>query len=276
MKKMFLVLMTLVLSVYLVSCNTGIKENEIHVGVAFYPMKDILELIRDDLKEEGYELVIKEFTDYQVPNNLLKEKELDANMIQHQYFLEEFNKANKSNLVIVNPIYHATFALYSKDFDINKDYAGNELDLIKEGSNITLPDDSTNISRALYLLGQVGLLTFKDNKKLNLTEEDILDNPKKLTFNEKVPLTSLAQKYTETGLAVMYPTYAKGLKLEGDAERLYVEKTDDVTNNYAISLASRNDNKDSAKIKALIKHINSDKVREFLIENYGWASSPAF
>lgn len=276
MKKMFLVLMTLVLSVYLVSCNTGIKDNEIHVGVAFYPMKDILELIKEDLKEDGFDLVIKEFTDYQVPNNLLKEKELDANMIQHQYFLEEFNKANNSNLVIVNPIYHATFALYSKDFDVDKDYKGNELDLIEEGSNITLPDDSTNISRALYLLGQAGLLTFKDNKTLNLTEEDILDNPKKLTFNEKVPLTSLAQKYKETGLAVMYPTYAKSLELEGDAERLYVEKTDDVTNNYAISLASRNDNKDSAKIKALIKHINSDKVREFLIENYGWASSPAF
>lgn len=270
MKKMLLVLSIFVLSISIIGCTTKETEesNEINVGVSFYPMKDILLLIEDDLKEEGYSLKIHEFSDYQAPNNLLFNKELDANMIQHDYFLQSFNKANNSDLVTVQPIYHATFALYSKDYKT--------LEEIPDGASITLPDDSTNLSRALYLLGQAGLVEFKDNKSIDLTVDDIESNPKNLKFDDQIPLTSLAQRYTETGLALMYPTYAKSLELVGDEERLYVEKQDDVTEGYAISLVARNDNKDSEKIKVLIKHIRSDKVRQFLIDEYDWASSPAF
>lgn len=268
MKKIYVLITTILITILLASCGNKIQDNEIHVGVAFYPMKDILQLIEEDLKEEGYKLVIHEFTNYQVPNELLANKELDANMIQHKYFLDSFNEANNTSLEIVFPIYHATFALYSKEY--------NDIDNIPNGTNITLPDDSTNLSRALYLLRQAGLLTFKNNKTTNLTTSDIETNEKNLTFNEKVPLTSLAQKYEETKFVVMYPTYALNLGLKGDQERLYVELLDEITKDYAISLASRSDNKNSDKINILIKYINSDKVRDFLIENYSWASSPAF
>lgn len=269
MKRFILVMTALLLVVSLASCGAAPKEdNEINVGVSFYPMKDILLLVQEDLKEEGYTLNIHEFSDYQTPNNLLENEELDANMIQHDYFLQSFNEANDANLVTVQPIYHATYALYSKDYT--------SLDELPNGSSITLPDDGTNLSRALYLLGQAGLLTFKDGKTVGLSLEDIEDNPRELVLDDQVPLTSLAQRYTETGLAVMYPTYAKSLELVGDEERLYVELQDEITEGYAISLVARDDNKDSDKINALIKHITSDKVRQFLIDEYSWASSPAF
>ncbi|ERJ12710.1 MetQ/NlpA family ABC transporter substrate-binding protein [Haloplasma contractile] len=268
MKKILSVLTIFVLSIVLIGCKQQEDANVINVGVAFYPMKDILLLIEDDLEKDGFDLKISEFTDYQTPNNLLKNQELDANMIQHKYFLETFNDANNADLVIIQPIYHATLALYSKDYE--------SLEQIPEGSNITLSDDQTNISRALYLLGQAGLLTFKNDKTVNLTFDDIDSNPKKLTFNERVPATSLAQKYKETGLAVMYPTYARSLELVGDEQRLYVEKQDSVTEGYAISLVARNDHKDSDKIEALKKYLKSDEVRQFLIDEYGWASRPAF
>ncbi|MCK9444771.1 MAG: MetQ/NlpA family ABC transporter substrate-binding protein [Tissierellaceae bacterium] len=269
MKRFILVLTALFLVISLTSCGTAPQENnEINVGVSFYPMKDILLLVQDDLKEEGYTLNIHEFSDYQTPNNLLKNEELDANMIQHDYFLQSFNDANDADLVTVQPIYHATYALYSKDYAT--------LEELPNGSSITLPDDGTNLSRALYLLGQAGLLTFKDGKTVSLSLEDIEDNPKGLILDDQVPLTSLAQRYTETGLAVMYPTYAKSLELVGDEERLYVEMQDQITEGYAISLVARDDNKDGEKINALIKHITSDKVRQFLIDEYSWASSPAF
>lgn len=270
MKRLFLVLIIFLLTISLIGCNSNPSQvdEEIHVGVSFYPMKDILELIKEDLAGEGYDLKIHDFSDYQTPNELLQNQELDANMIQHDYFLQAFNRANDSDLVTVQAIYHATFALYSKDY---KDIGD-----LPKGSNITLPDDSTNLSRALYLLKQAGLLTFKDDKVIGLTIDDIESNPKDLRFEEQVPLTSLAQKYEETGLAIMYPTYAKSLELIGDEERLYVEKQDEVTKDYAISLVARRDNKDSDKIKTLVKHITSDKVRQFLVDEYSWASIPAF
>ena len=270
MKKLLLILSIFILSIGMVACTTteDHTDNEIDVGVSFYPMKDILELIEDDISEEGYELIGHEFSDYQAPNNLLNNEELDANMIQHDYFLQAFNEANDSDLVTIQPIYHATFALYSTDYET--------IDEIPQGASITLPDDSTNLSRALYLLGQAGLLTFEDDKTVGLTIDDIQSNPKELVLDDQVPLTSLAQRYTETGLAIMYPTYAISLELVGDAERLYVEEQDDVTEGYAISLVSRDENQDSEKIQVLIKHLTSEKVRQFLIDEYSWASSPAF
>lgn len=268
-KKLPLLLALIILLLPLASCSQQASQNkEVNLGVSFYPMKDILELIKEDYEDQGYSLKIHEFSDYQTPNNLLKEKELDANMIQHDYFLQAFNEANDAELETILPIYHATFALYSQDYK--------SLDELPEGASITMPDDATNYSRALYLLGQAGLLTFKDNKSLDLNLEDIEDNPKNLQLDDKVPLTSLAQRYTETGLAIMYPTYAKSLELEGDEERLYVEKQDEITKGYAISLVARPDNKGSQAIKDLIELISSDKVRDFLLENYSWASSPAF
>lgn len=271
MKKILLILSILVLSISIVACTAAPEENtdtDIDVGVAFYPMKDILDLIEEDLEEEGYELNIHEFSDYQAPNNLLDNEELDANMIQHDYFLQAFNDANDSDLVTIQPIYHATFALYSVDYE--------NIDEIPDGASITLPDDSTNLSRALYLLGQAGLLSFEGDKTTGLTVDDIESNPKNLQLDDQVPLTSLAQRYTETGLAIMYPTYAISLELVGDEQRLYVEEQDEVTEGYAISLVSRENNKDSEKIEALIKHLTSEKVRQFLIDEYSWASSPAF
>ncbi len=270
MKKIILVIMVVVLGASIIGCGANEPEEskEINVGVAFYPMKDILLLIENDLEEEGYDLVIHEFSDYQVPNNLLQNGELDANMIQHDYFLQMYNESNGAELVTVQPIYHATFALYSKEYEIIED--------IPDGSIVTMADDATNFSRSLYLLGQAGLLTFNDDKTTGLTIEDIATNPKNLKFEDKVPLTSLAQRYSETGLAVMYPTYARSLELVGDEQRLYVEQQDSVTEGYAISLAARDDNRDSEKIQALIKHVTNDKVRQLLIDEYSWASKPAF
>lgn len=263
------IIIVLVLAIILIGCNTAKNDdNTLDVGVSFYPMKDILLLIEDDLNAAGIELKIHEFSDYQTANNLLKDGELDANMIQHQYFLEKFNEANDSDLEVILPIYHATFALYAVDYT--------DLADIKDGSTITLPDDDTNLSRALYLLNQSGLIEVDLSNPTDLTLDDVVSNPKNLDLSDQVSLTSLAQRYSETKLAVMYPTYAKSLELEGNEQRLYSEVADEITDGYAISLVSRSDNKTDAQIKKLIELIESDKVREFLIENYAWASEPAF
>lgn len=267
MKKILSIVTIIVLSLTLIACQHN-RENDINVGVQFYPMKDLLLLIEDDIKAEGYNLVIHEYTDLQTPNMSLAAKELDANMIQHELFLQLFNNANNKDLEIVAPIYHATFALYSKSYTKIEDIPNN--------SKIIMPGDATNYSRALYLLAQANLITLTADKVYNLTVDDVLSNPKNLDLTVKNDLATIAQRYVEEEFAIMYPTYARTLQLEGDEQRLYVEKQDEVTFNYVIAMAARSDNKDSDKIKVLIKHLQSDKVKQFLIDNYAWASKPAF
>ena len=266
MKKVLNIIIYTLLAFTLIGCKTNNETNKIVVGVAFEPVKTIFELIKADIEALGYELEIIELG--LTANNLaLKDYELDANLIQHQYYLNNFNNANNSDLMIAFNLYHAIYSLYSSEIT--------SIEELKDNTLITIPDDDANKSRAFYLLDQAGLITLSDKTKANLSENDIILNPKNLKF-EYIALESIAQRYKETKYAIMYPTYARALNLEGNQDRIYVEKTDEITLNYAISLAIRPNDLNSEKIQTLITILQSDKVRNYLIENYSWASTPAF
>src|SRR5690554_798252 len=269
MKKVLSILFIFITSLSLIACQNTNSENDIVIGSSIPIVTEILNEIKEDIAKEGYNLVIKQFSDYVAPNMALASKELDANLLQHGVYMNNFNNANNTNLTVVLPLYHATFALYSKEYT--------EISQIPNGAKIVLPDDASNFSRGLYLLSQAGLITLnEDSNKYALTLEDVLENPKNLDFSKRAPVNTIATFYEEVGLAIMYPNNAQSLELEEGEQQLFVEKEDDVTLGLAISLVARTDNEDSDKIKVLIEALTTDKVRDYLNEHYGWASNPAF
>ena len=56
---------------------------EIKVGVTPFPHKDLMNVVKELVAKDGYDLKIVEFTDYVTPNTALAEKALDANFFQH-------------------------------------------------------------------------------------------------------------------------------------------------------------------------------------------------
>ena len=56
------------------------------------------------LKEEGIELVVKEYTDYILPNKDTASGSVDANYFQHINYLENYNKENGTDLISVGSI----------------------------------------------------------------------------------------------------------------------------------------------------------------------------
>ncbi len=68
------------------------------VGASPAPHAEILEFVKDQLKEKGIDLQIVEFTDYVLPNNALDSGELDANYFQHKPYLDDFNTKNGTKL----------------------------------------------------------------------------------------------------------------------------------------------------------------------------------
>ena len=53
------------------------------------------------LEEKGYKTEIVEFTDYVQPDMALAEGEIDANLMQHQAYLDQFAKDNQVDIVSV-------------------------------------------------------------------------------------------------------------------------------------------------------------------------------
>ena len=142
-------LLALVLVLTSCSSKTETKKENVTIKVASHtaPMTDMLEMIKDDLKKEGYNLELVKVSDNVQANVALNNKEVDANFFQHKPFMEQFNVKNKGNLVAVQPIYNATVAFYSKDIKDIKD--------LKNGADVAIPSDPTNMARATKLTAKV-------------------------------------------------------------------------------------------------------------------------
>ena len=77
--------------------NASAASQIITVGATPVPHAEILEFVKADLANEGFELVVKEFNDYVQPNLATDSGELDVNFFQHIPYLEEFNKNKGKN-----------------------------------------------------------------------------------------------------------------------------------------------------------------------------------
>lgn len=243
------------------------KKEPVTVKVASHtsPMTDMLEMIKEDLKKEGYNLEIVKVSDNVQANVALNNKEVDANFFQHRPFMEQFNQKNNAHLVAVQPIYNATVSFYSKTLKDIKD--------LKDGADVAIPSDASNLARALRLLAHGGLITLNDPNSYNVTVKDIKDNPKHLKFTE-VGLLNLSDAYAEKDLVFNYPTYIAKLNLTPMKDGLLMEDKADFT--YAGVLAAREDNKDDAKIQAVKKALTSQKVKDFLQKNFEGKATAAF
>ena len=243
------------------------KKEPVTVKVASHtsPMTDMLELIKEDLKKDGYNLEIVKVSDNVQANVALNNKEVDANFFQHRPFMEQFNQKNNAHLVAIQPIYNATVSFYSKTLKDIKD--------LKDGADVAIPSDASNMARALRLLAHGGLITLNDPNSYNVTVKDIKDNPKHLKFTE-VGLLNLSDAYAEKDLVFNYPTYIAKLNLTPMKDGLLMEDKADFT--YAGVLAAREDNKDDAKIQAVKKALTSQKVKDFLQKNYDGKATAAF
>ena len=129
------------------------------------------------LKDYGYKLDVVEFDDYVQPNLVVESGEFDANYFQHIPYLDSFNEEQGTHLVNAGDIHYEPFGIYPGT-------KKSSLDEIADGDSIAVPNDTTNEARALLLLQDNGLLTFKDGAGLTATVNDIAENPHNLEFVE--------------------------------------------------------------------------------------------
>lgn len=256
MKKLTAVLTILVIC--FASFAGGAKEssNTIIVGATPAPHAEMLELIKDDLKAQGYNLEVRVFEDYVIPNNAVESGEITANFFQHVPYMDSFNKEQGFHLVSAGGIHVEPLAVYSKKIAKLAD--------LKNGATIAVPNDPTNEGRALLLLQSAGLITLKDSANLTSTKEDIASNPKNITVVE-MEAASLPRVLDDVDAAVINGNYALEAGLSAKKNGLFIEGADSPYVNI-VAVKSGNENLDS--VKALVKALQSDKVKNWVNEKY--------
>ncbi|WP_150268907.1 MetQ/NlpA family ABC transporter substrate-binding protein [Paenibacillus tepidiphilus] len=234
------------------------------VGASPVPHAEILKAIAPLLEAQGITLEIKEFSDYVQPNVQLAEEQLDANFFQHQPYLDDQNKNNKTDLQSVVAVHVEPFGAYSKKIK--------SIDELADGAKVAIPNDATNGGRALILLAKNGLITLKDDTNIATTKADITENPKNLEIIE-LDAAMLPRQLDEVDLALINTNFALEADLVPTKDALFIEGGDSP---YANILVARPDNKDSDAIQKLAAALTSPEAKAFIEEKYEGAVVPAF
>lgn len=236
----------------------GLNANEIiQVGAVPVPHAEILEVARPILKEKGYELKITEIDD-KVLNYSLESGDIDANFYQHEPFLKDFNAQNGTHLISLAKVHIEPMAIYSTNHK--------NLNELKSGAKVSIPNDPINEKRALILLDKAGLIEFDDEKF------EITSNPKNLQITTLLAAT-LPRSINDVDISIISTSYALAGGLNPLKDGLFVEEKDSP---YVNIIAIRKSDENSTKLNTLKDAITSEQVKEFINSKYDGVVLPAF
>lgn len=248
------------------SSSSSSKLTTIKVAASPTPHAIILKHIKPQLKKEGYDLQIKEFSDYVQPNNVVDQGEFDANYFQHTPYLENFNKEQGTKLVSAGKIHYEPFGIY----------AGTKKSLkkVSNGDVIAVPNDTTNEARALLLLADQGLIKLKKNAGINATTKDITSNPHKIEFKE-LEAAQISRVNKEVAFVVLNGNYALDAGYDVTKDALAYEKSSSLAaSTYANVVAVRKGHAKDKKIQALVKALKSKSTRNWITKHFKGAVVP--
>ncbi|MBM7643571.1 MetQ/NlpA family ABC transporter substrate-binding protein [Streptococcus loxodontisalivarius] len=250
------------------------------LNVGIMTLDDTTEPVWDKVtelaKEEGVTLKFTEFTDYNQPNEALQNGEIDVNAFQHYNFLNSWNKDNNGTLVAAADTLLSPIRLFSGvDGDGKAKYT--KVSEIPDGATISVPNDATNESRALYLLEAAGLIKLSVSGEEEATLSSISSNPKNLDIKE-VDASQTASTLTSVAAAVINNAFAQTAKVDYNTT-LYTEEVNDNSKQWVNVIAAQKDWESSDKadaIKVLIKAYQSDEVGKLIQSASNYIDIPAW
>lgn len=268
MKKIIAIALAAVLALGLFAgCASNNTEKTITIAASPTPHAEILQVAKEELAKDGWTLVIKEFSDYVLPNTATEDGEVDANYFQHTPYLNTFNKENKTHLVSVASIHYEPFGIYAGTKKAISDLAA--------GDQIAIPNDGSNRARALLLLEAQGIIKLKDGVGMEATVLDIED-AKGLKVTE-MEAAQIANVRDSVALAVINGNYALQAGLNAGKDALAVEDAKSISaTTYANILVVKEGNEQSEKTLALKKALTSQAVKDYITSTYSGAVVPIF
>lgn len=242
------ILSAAIIGIALTGCGEK-KDNHLKVGAIAGAETQVAEEAAKIAKEKfGLEVEIVQFSDFATPNVALNDGSIDVNAFQHKPYLDSQIKDRGFKLVAVGNTFVYPIAGYSK-----KIKAVSEL---KEGSQIAVPNDPTNLGRSLLLLQKQGLLKLKDGSGLTATVLDIVENPKKVKIVE-LEAAQLPRALEDVDLAIINTVYASQVNLQPTRDGLFVEDKDSP---YVNLIVARENNQNDEKVKNFVKSYQDEAV----------------
>lgn len=268
---------TLASAFFLTACDNNKSDTTssapdtiIKVGVISGPEQEIAEVAKQQAKKLynlDVDLVI--FNDYVTPNQALNDGLIDVNAFQHKPYLDQQVTERNYALAIVGNSFVYPIAAYSHKLKPLTNTTENnngiivtsprgESYLIAPNSTVAIPNDPTNLGRALLLLQKQGLIKVDPAKELLPTIIDVISNPYNLNILEiEAPMVPRSLDDEKVDFAIINNAFAGQVNLTPSKDGIFVEDKDSP---YVNIIVARENNKNDPKVTNFVKAYQTDEV----------------
>lgn len=267
MKKLlglFSLIFVLALCLCLSAC--GGKDNVIKIGTMAQPGEPILEFIEEKYEALGYELDWELYTSFEFVNPALSEGSIDANLFQHEPYLNTYNAANNEDLKVAAKLYDCVYGAYTKK-------GIKSLDEMPEGAKIAVASDASNLSRCLYILDAAGVIELKEGIEGLATVEDITNDNGYEIVTMATNFIASSLDDDDVYLGVVNATFAIAAGLTSDQLLCKEEDPEHINANI---LACRAEDIEEQWLKDLVEILTSDETASFIEEEFKGTIIPYF
>ncbi|MGV6875306.1 MetQ/NlpA family ABC transporter substrate-binding protein [Pseudochelatococcus sp. B33] len=225
--------------------------DKLRIGVVPGAYADSINVAAEEARTQGIDVEVIEFTDWTTPNVAVDSGDIDINYFQHQPFLDNAIEKNGYKLKSVGTGILANLGLYS--------LRHKTIDDIPQNGKVGVANDPVNQGRGLLLLQKVGLVKLKPDVGFLGTLDDIVDNPKNLSFVE-VEGPQLVRITGDVDIAQGYPHFIVAAKAFDPSSGLAYSGIEDAR--FSIQFVVKEDRVDDPVVKKFIEiYQNSDAVK---------------
>ena len=251
------------------SAQGEFEGEKVTIGLASSNAYDYWDVVVENaLEQEGIEIELVLFSDYNQPNEALQNGSLDLNATQGYPFLFSWNDENNGTITPIGNTLITPLGLYSDKHTSVED--------IPDGGTIAIPNDPSTYGRALQALEIAGLIDVDEAAGIFPEEKDILDNPKDLEFELLDPAMA-AVVLQDVDAAIINTGFASdaGLKVS-DAIFADAHNLDNVNPMYINVIAAREEDKDNPLYLKIVELFQTDEIAEIIKETSDGSLIPVF
>lgn len=229
------------------------EKKIIKFGACPGPYGDMVKYaLKPSLEAKGYTVEIIEFSDYVQPNLALSKGEIDANLFQHKTYFENFKTEHQLELTNLINVPTAGLGIYSNKYK--------DLSEVEDGVILTVPNDVTNLRRALKEAQNAGLLTIDETvDPTTFSEKDIISNPHNLAVTG-VEAAQLPRTLDSAELAAIPGNFALAAGIDLSTA-IYTETLAEEMKNI---IAVQTKDQDAQFVKDILEVVESEDFKKVI------------
>lgn len=234
------------------STEAEVKET-ITIGTSPGPYSELfLTAVKPILENDGYIVDQVAFDALLQADIALNDGDIDFNVDQHTAYLNNFNENSDGHLAGLISIPTVPAGIFGG--------RKASLEEVEEGDVIAIPQDPSNMARALLILQKADWITLDpDVALIEATPSDIIENKWNLTINE-LESAQIPRSLSDVDYAVIPGSIVYSADIPAEDSLL----SEDILENYELVVTVDEKNVETDWAKAIIAAYQSDKFATYL------------